>query len=129
AVLSVPLARRRLRYFRLRERSPGVRQPQGLPKLPQRISWTGPPRNFGTGPQPHIGSACVVSAVAAGGPGIAVAQLLCLERFTREIQRDADHLQGFRSLQLDVGPGGEGLLLASLLLAPTGLELRQSRGP
>ncbi len=46
-----------------------------------------------------------------------------------EVPRRAHHLQGFRDLQLDLGPDRQGLLLASLLLAPARPELGQSRGP
>ena len=49
---------------------------------------------------------------------------LCLERFAGAIQGRADHLQGFRDLELVVGSGGEGVLLASLLFASAGPEFR-----
>ncbi len=46
---------------------------------------------------------------------------------TAEKYTDAqDYLQGFRNLQLDLGPCGAGLLLAPLLFPPAGLEFRQS---
>ena len=38
------------------------------------------------------------------------------------------HLQGLRDVQLDLGPGGQGLLLAPLLFPPARPELRQPRG-
>ncbi len=57
-------------------------------------------------------------------PGSPERELLRLERFAGEIQGRADHLQGFRDLELVVGSGGEGLLLASLLFPPAGPEFR-----
>ena len=61
-------------------------------------------------------------------PGHAVARLLRVERHAEPLRRRAHHLQGLRDLELDVGSGGQGLLLASLLLAPARSELRQPRG-
>ena len=55
-------------------------------------------------------------------------QLLRLERHRSEVQRRAHHLHRHRKIQLDLGSRRPGLLLASLLLAPAGSELRQSRG-
>ena len=57
-------------------------------------------------------------------PGSPRARVVRLERFAREIQGRADHLQGFRDLELVVGSGGQGLLLAPLLFAPAGSEFR-----
>ena len=45
------------------------------------------------------------------------ARLLRLERHAREVPGRAHHLQGLRDVQLDLGPGRQGLLLAPLLLA------------
>ena len=56
------------------------------------------------------------------------ARLLCLERFARKIQRRAHHFQRLRDLELVLGPGGEGVLLASLLCASARPEFRQSGG-
>ena len=56
-------------------------------------------------------------------PGrLAGARLVHLERHPREVPRGADHFQGLRDVQLDLGPGGAGVLLAPLLLAPAGPE-------
>ena len=50
-------------------------------------------------------------------PGQPLARLLRLERHAGQVPGRADHLQGLRDLELDLGPGGQGLLLAPLLLA------------
>ncbi len=62
-------------------------------------------------------------------PGTRWRDFLRLERHGRKVQGCPDHLQGLRAVQLDLGPGGQGLLLASLLLAPAGSELRQPARP
>jgi hypothetical protein len=51
-------------------------------------------------------------------------RLLCLERYAGKIQGRANHFQRFRDIELGVGSGGEGLLLASLLFASAGPEFR-----
>ena len=58
-----------------------------------------------------------------------LARLLRLERNTGPLSRGADHLQGRRDLQLVLGSGGQGLLLAPLLRSPAGPQLRQPAGP
>ena len=45
-----------------------------------------------------------------------------------EVRRHAHHLHRHRVFQLDLGPGGQGLLLASLLQPPARPELRQPQG-
>ncbi len=47
---------------------------------------------------------------------------------TTKFPDDAHHLHRHRDLQLDLGPGGQGLLLAPLLQPPAGPELRQPAG-
>src|SRR5437660_1674675 len=39
------------------------------------------------------------------------------------------HLPGLRAVELELGPGGAGVLLAPVLRAPARPELRQPRGP
>ncbi len=58
--------------------------------------------------------------------GFERAQLVRLERHRHEVSRHADRLPRRREVELDLGPGGKGLLLAPLLLASAGPELRQS---
>ena len=68
----------------------------------------------------------MVSPRAAQRGGFQRAQLVRLERHRHEVSGHADRLSRRREVELDLGPGGEGLLLAPLLLAPAGPELRQS---
>jgi len=51
-------------------------------------------------------------------------RLLCLERNARKIQGRPNHFQRFRDIQLGMGPGGEGLLLASLYSHQPDLNFR-----
>lgn len=51
------------------------------------------------------------------------AGILRLERHARALPRGAHHFPGFRELQLGLGPAGQGLLLAPILLAPAGPQL------
>ena len=91
-----------------------------------------PPRPAGhhrAGAQSHLRPAPVVSARAPGPGRPPLAGFLRLERHAREIPGRPHHLQGFRDLQLGLGPRGQGLLLAPLLLPSARLEFRQSRGP
>lgn len=56
------------------------------------------------------------------------AQLLRVERNRQEIRRHAHHLHRHGGVQLGLGRRGQGLLLASLLQPPAGLEFRQPAG-
>src|SRR5690606_9695311 len=69
------------------------------------------------GGEPYLRSAPLVSARATCEAGIEMARLLRLERHGRKVRRHAHHFSRYRDLELDVGPGGESLLLAPLLLA------------
>ena len=57
------------------------------------------------------------------------AQLVRVERHRPEVPGRAHHLHRHRALQLDLGPGGQAVLLAPLLQPPAGPQLRQPRGP
>ena len=59
---------------------------------------------------------------------LALARLLCVERHRPEIRRHPHHLPRHREIELGVGPGGAGLLLAPLLRAPARPQFRQSAG-
>ena len=61
----------------------------------------------------------------AGQPG---ARLLCLERQAREVQGRPGDLPGLRAVELELGSGRQGLLLAPLLLASARPQLRQPGG-
>ena len=60
--------------------------------------------------------------------GEPLAQFLRVERHGEQVSGRTHHLPGLRVLQLGLGPGGQGLLLASVLLPPARPKLRQSRG-
>ncbi len=67
----------------------------------------------------------MVPARAARQGGLRAARLLRVVGPRQEIRRHAHHLHRHRALQLDLGPGGQRLLLAPLLFAPARPELRQ----
>src|SRR5207244_8172601 len=90
-------------------------------------SRAGVARGDRAGDQPHLRPASLVPAGATITGRQPLARLLRLERHARAVPRGARHLQGLRALELDVGAGGEGLLLAPVLLAPAGPELREFR--
>ena len=62
----------------------------------------------------------------AGEARLGGARLLRLERHRSALPGHAHHLRRHREVELDLGPGRARLLLASLLFAPAGPELRQS---
>jgi len=76
------------------------------------------------GRQSHIGPAPLVQARQAQLERFERAQLVRLGRHRSEIRWHAHHFQRQRKIELDLEPGGASLLLASLLLASAGLELR-----
>ena len=98
----------------------------------QGIPARGPsPRAAGdhrTGAQPHFRPARWFQRARRARPGSPARDFYVWSDTPGKIQGSADHFQGFRVLELVLGPGGQRLLLASLLLAPAGPELRQSRG-
>ena len=108
--------------------SPALRQDGGLRDLHRRGAPPRAPGDRGPRRQPHVGQAPLVP-VGPLGPGLAVPGLLRLERHRPALPGRAHHLRGHGEVQLDVGPGGEGLLLAPVLQPPAGPELRQPGGP
>ena len=88
----------------------------------------GPARDHRARHQPHVRPAPVVPGGAARADGLAEARLLRLERRSRHVRRHAHHLHRHREVELDVGRGREGVLLAPLLQPPAGPELRQPAG-
>ena len=104
AVLSLAAARRRLRHRRLHRRQSGLRRrcddfktflreahARGLRVITELVL------NHTSDQHPWFQRA------RAGQAGQPAARLLRLERHAREIHRRADHLQGFRALELDLG--------------------------
>ena len=128
ALLPVAVARRRVRHRRLPERPPVVRDGGRLQGFPRRRARAGPPGDDRTGRQPHLRPAPLVPARAPGAARLARARLLRVERLRPEVPGRPDHLYRHRDLELDMGPGGESLLLAPVLLAPARPELRQPPG-
>ena len=80
------------------------------------------------GLQPHLGPAPVVPARAPRPQGHPERELLRLERHDRDVQGGAHHLPGRRAVQLDLGRGRRPVLLAPLLRAAAGPQLRQPAG-
>ena len=97
--------------------------------LPRRGAPPRPAGHHRAGDQPHLRPAPLVPARAPRAARQRRARLLRLERHARDVRRGAHHLQGLRALELDLGPGRQGLLLAPLLPPPARPELRQPRGP
>ena len=62
-------------------------------------------------------------------PRRAVRRLLRLGRRRQAVPRRPDHLRRHRSLQLDLRPGPQAVLLAPLLLPPAGPQLREPGRP
>ena len=66
------------------------------------------------------------SSAPAAPSRAGAARLLCLERHRPEIRGHPHHLPRHREVELDLGPGGQGLFLAPLLQPPARPQLRQS---
>ncbi len=126
AVLSEPRPRRRLRHRRLPPHQPRLRHAARLPPLHARgaasAACASSPSSSSTTRRTSIPG----SSARAQPADHRRAQLVRLERHRPELLRHAHHLQRHREIELDVGSGGRRLLLAPLLLAPAGPELRQS---
>ncbi|CAA9331956.1 MAG: GH13_16 / GH13_36 / GH13_4 / GH13_23 / GH13_ 17 / GH13 / GH13_31 / GH13_40 / GH13_30 / GH13_29 / G H13_35 / GH13_20 / GH13_2 / GH13_34 / GH13_18 / GH13 _21 / GH13_10 / GH13_1 / GH13_19, partial [uncultured Gemmatimonadaceae bacterium] len=127
-LLPVAAQGRRLRHRAVRGDPRAVRHDRRLPRLPAR----GPPARAAgdhrAGDQPHLRPAPLVPARALGPQGEPGARLLRVERRPDALLRDAHHLHRHREVELGVGPGGRAVLLAPLLLAPAGPQLRQPEG-
>ena len=125
AVLSVAAEGRRLRHRRLHEHPPALRQRSRT----SRPFWKRP-TNAASGSSPSWCSTTRRTSIPGSSapacrrrqPGT---RLLRLERHPREVPGRPGHLQGLRAVELELGSGRQGLLLASLLLAPARPELRQ----
>ena len=105
---------------------PELRHAGRLPGLPPGGSRAWSPGGDRAGDQPHLRSASLVPARPPGAAGFARARLLRLERHRPEVPRRAHHLHRHREVELDLGSGGQGLLLAPVLLPPARPQLRQS---
>ena len=127
AVLSLAAARRRLRHRRLPLDQPVLRRHARLPPL-RRARRTGAasassPSSSSTTPPTSIPGS---SGRAARQPGSAARDYYVWSDTDRALPGDAHHLHRHGEIELDLGSGGAGLLLAPLLFAPAGPEFRQS---
>ncbi len=130
AVLPFAAARRRLRHRRLPRGPSQLRHAEAVPPVRPRGAPAGHPGRDRAGDQPHLRPAPVVPGRPAGA---------------RRARRSATSTSGAtptpstpsariiftdtRDLELDLGPGREGLLLAPVLPPPARPELRQPAGP
>ena len=96
-------------------------------RLPRRGPRPQHPGDHRARRQPHVRPAPVVPAGPPRPGRVAGARLLRVERPPRPLRRRPHHLLRLRDVELDVGPGRRGLLLAPLLLPPARPQLRQPR--
>ena len=96
-------------------------------RLPATGAQPRPARRHRAGPESHLGSARLVSGSAELDRQSAP-RLVRVERYRRQVSRRPHHLHRHRALELGVGPGVEGVLLAPLLQPSAGSQLRQPRG-
>ena len=128
AVLRVPVARRRVRHLRLQGGAAGVRHPAGVhrARLAGPCAWH--PDRHRPRHEPHQRPAPVVP-VQPHRARRPVRGLLRLVRHGRPLQRGPHHLHRHRGVELDLRPGPAAVLLAPVLLAPAGPQLREPAGP
>ena len=125
----VAAAGRRLRHRRLHGHPPGLRHARRLPRASSRGAHARGIRvivelvvNHTSDQHPWFQRA------RRAPPGSPERALLRLERHRRALQGRADHLHRHREVELDLGPGGEAVLLAPLLQPPARPQLRQPGG-
>ena len=82
----------------------------------------------GNGAEPHLRSASLVSGVAQVARQ-SQARLVCLERHRHQVSGRPHHFRGHGILELGMGPGFQGILLAPLLQSSARSQLRQSGRP
>jgi len=128
-LLPLPPARRGVRHLRLLQHQPRLRDHERFQGISARGPSQGDARHHRAGPEPHLGPARLVPEIAPRQARLGVARFLRLERHPGPVPGCAHHLQGLRVVQLDLGPCGQGLLLAPFLFPPTRPQLRQSQGP
>ncbi len=121
-----PRPRRRLRHLRLRRYQSVLRHHEGFSPLHAGGQAARSARHHRARHQPHLRPARLVQARQAQRAGLERAQLVRLERYRPEIPGHAHHLHRHREVELDLGCGSRRLLLASLLFASAGPQLRQS---
>lgn len=127
AVLQVTAARRWLRRIRLHGRAAGVRRPRRLRGVRRRRAPARHARDHRLRHEPHERPARLVPAVPHR-PRRAVRRLLRLGRRRQAVPGRAHHLRRHGDVQLDLRPGPQAVLLAPVLLAPAGSQLREPGG-
>ena len=127
AVLSLARPRRRLRHLGLSPHQSRFRHHAGFPPLHAGSQAPKAAGDHRARHQSHLRSASLVRARAPQQADVRCPQLVRLERQRPELRRNAHHLQRHREIELDLGPRGRGLLLASLLLASAGSQLTTIR--
>ncbi len=120
---------RRLRHRRLHLGQARIRDAARRQGADQGSPQARPAGHHRAGLQPHQRPASVVPARPPRAQGQRRPRLLRLDRRSGEVQGRADHLQGLRAFQLDVGSGRRAVLLAPLLLPPARPELREPARP
>ena len=128
AVLSLAAARRRLRHLRLSRHQSVLRRAEGFQGFRQGGARSRHPRHHRTRHQPHVRPASLVPTRPRRQARIGGARLLRLVRHREEVRGHTHHLPRHGKVQLDLGRGRASLLLAPLLFAPAGPQLRQSEG-
>ncbi len=128
AVLSFAAARRRLRHLGLQEHQSVLWADGRFQGLHPRGAPARYPRNHRADHQSYLGPASLVPARASRETRLAATRLLPMERYRPKVPGNPHHLCRRREIQLGMGPGGAGLLLASFLCSPARSELRQSAG-
>ena len=127
ALLPVAPQGRRLRRRGLPRHPPRVRDHGRLRALSRDGPRPRDARHLRPGREPHLRPARLVPG-RAPRPRLALPRLLRLERHRPALPRRPHHLSRFRAVQLVLGPGGQGLLLAPLLPPPARPQLRQPGG-
>ena len=123
AVLSLAVARRRLRHRGLYFGQSKLRNRRRLQDLPDRGAQPAHPRDHRTGAEPYFGSASVVSGSAKLARQ-SETRLVCLERDGYSLSGCAHHFPGHGNVQLGLGSDFQIVLLAPVFQPPAGLEFR-----
>ena len=106
---------------------PGYGTQQDFETLPEPGARARAARHHRARAQPHVGSARLVSG-SAQLHGQPASRLVRVERHRRSLSRCSHHLHRHRAVELGLGPGVEGVLLAPVLQPSARPQLRQPCG-